>query len=288
LAALLAAAVLSHPAFLLAQYILILKNGRQITAQAYREEGRMIKIYGIGGEIGVPRDQIQSIRRAGEAEGRGLDLRGADGPEAGPPESREQQQKSTVRVPGQERESEGSGPASGQEPPGDLSAEQRAKEEEEYRKRIEAITQQLKSVKDQYLSATRGRISPDPTLLESEEAIRGRNDDLSSRLKDRQHSLAGPSDAGPVRLSVPSPFIGQPPITTEIRPGESYNASGLPIHNPAPAVQPGVDPVPPPYTERERELSDLRNRMNQLVKERERLIEEMKRKNFETGNLFLD
>jgi transposase len=49
-----------------------------------------------------------------------------------------------------------------------------------------------------------------------------------------------------------------------------------------------VNPPPPAYTDREREFSDLRNRMNQLVKDREKLIEEMKQKNFDTGNLFLE
>jgi hypothetical protein len=32
----------------------------------------------------------------------------------------------------------------------------------------------------------------------------------------------------------------------------------------------------------------LRNRMNQLVNDREKLIEEMKQKNFATGNLFFE
>jgi predicted nuclease with TOPRIM domain len=44
-----------------------------------------------------------------------------------------------------------------------------------------------------------------------------------------------------------------------------------------------VQPPPPAYSDREKELSDLRSRLNQLVKERERLIEEMKQKNFDTG-----
>lgn len=277
---LLATAIFCQPAILLAQYTLVLKNGRRITVQAYREEGQTIKIYGIGGEIGIPRDQIQSILRAGEGDSRGLDLRGGEDP-GGAAES-----SVTERAQEQEPRSQASGASS----PGEESAEpaqQKAKEEEVYRKRVEEITEQLKAVKDNYLSATRGTSSPNPMLLETDEAIRARSDDLNSRLKDVQHNPAGPSDAGTVKLSVPSPFTGQPPTTTEIRPGEGYSTSGLPIYTP-PARQPGVNPPPPAYTNREREISDLRNRMNQLVNDREKLIEEMKQKNFATGNLFFE
>jgi hypothetical protein len=279
LAVLLATAILCHPAILLAQYTLVLKNGRRITVQAYREEGQMIKVYGIGGEIGLPRDQVQSILKAGE-EGRGLDLRGGEDP-GGAAES-----SVTERAQEQEPRSQASGASSPREASAE-PAEQKANEEEVYRKRVEEVTEQLKTVKDNYLSATRGTSSPNPMLLETDEAIRGRNDDLSSRLKDVQHNPEGPSDAGPVKLSVPSPFTGQPPTTTEIRPGEGYSTSGLPIYTPS-SRQPGVNPPPPAYTDREREFSDLRNRMNQLVNDREKLIEEMKQKKFDTGNLFLE
>ena len=40
----------------------MLKNGRQITVQSYREEGSMIKFTGLGGEIGISKDQVQTIR----------------------------------------------------------------------------------------------------------------------------------------------------------------------------------------------------------------------------------
>ena len=240
----------------------------------------MIKVYGIGGEIGIPRDQIQSILRAGEGDSRSLDLRGAEN-QSGAAES-----GATGRTPEREPRSEASGASASREESAD-PAEQKIKEEEMYRKRVEELTEQLKTAKDNYLSATRGTSSPNPMLLETDEAIRGRNDDLSSRLKDAQHNPAGPSDAGTVKLSVPSPFTGQPPTTTEILPNEGYSTSGLPIYTPS-IGQPSVNPPPPAYTDREKEFSDLRNRMNQLEKEREKLIEEMKQKNLETGNLFLE
>src|SRR5580765_3956356 len=51
-----------------ADYTLVLKNGRRITVQSYREEGRMIKFRGLGGDIGISRDQIQSIQKADPGE----------------------------------------------------------------------------------------------------------------------------------------------------------------------------------------------------------------------------
>jgi hypothetical protein len=47
----------------LADYTLILKNGRRITVETYRQEGRMIKFHALGGEIGISKDQIQSIEK---------------------------------------------------------------------------------------------------------------------------------------------------------------------------------------------------------------------------------
>jgi len=260
-AVLVGAIILAWPAILPAQHTLVLKNGRRITVQSYREEGQTIKIYGIGGEIGIPRSEVQSILKAGE-EGRGLDLRAIDGLEsaAGRPE-------------GQEAKPEGGGAA---------PADDKVNEEESYRSKIEDVTSQLNSVKDRYLTESRASSSRDPMLLESDEAIRARNEDLNSRLKDLQHNPEPPSDAGPVKLSVPSPFTGLPPGKAEIRPGEGLNTAGVPIYTPSIST-PTVQPPPPSYSEREKELSDLRSRMNQLAKERERLIEEMKQKNFDTG-----
>src|SRR6266496_744046 len=60
------------PAF--ADYTLILKNGRRITVQSYREEGGTIKFQGLGGEIGIEKNQIQAIRKAGEDEKPTLNL----------------------------------------------------------------------------------------------------------------------------------------------------------------------------------------------------------------------
>jgi len=136
---------------------------------------------------------------------------------------------------------------------------------------VQDVTERLKAAQNNFLNASRGSSSPEPGVLTSDDAIRRRADDLNARLRDAQNS--GQTDGGPVRLESPSPFTGTAPTVTEIAPS-------------APA--PSVGPPPPGYTASERQLSDLRNDMTQLTREREKLIEEMKQKNYQSGNLFLD
>ncbi len=258
-----AMALLCWPGPLSADYTLVLKNGRRITVQSYREEGGMIKFYGIGGEIGITRDQIQTILKAGGSEETGMVLPGVGGPPAVPLGEAKVEEKRETPTEAKEKILT----------PEQKLAEERAQEEKEYQRRVKEITEKIKTARDRYSLATRGSSGPEPSLLDSEEAIRARTDDLTARLRDAQHNPAGPSDAGGIKLSTPSPFTGAPPTTTELRPGE---------------IIPRVDTPPPTYTGKQRELSELRNQINQLEKERERLIEEMKQKNFETGSLFLD
>lgn len=252
-----------------ADYTLVLKNGGRLTVQSYREEGEMIKFQGLGGEIGIGRDQIQTILQIGEKQERGMIVPGAQRPAAraegaAPPEAKAEGAK------------EAEGPKD--VPPPDGSAErkpteERAKEEKEYQKRIGEITTQLRAARERYSLAMGGTGGREPTLLQSEEAIKARTEDLNSRLRDAQYNPSGPRDAGGVRLSTPSPFIGAPPSVTELPPAEVIRR---------------VDSPPPGYTPKERELSDLRSQINRLENERERLIQEMKRKNFDTGSVFLE
>jgi hypothetical protein len=275
LAIFLVTAILCYPAILLAQYTLVLKNGRRITVQAYREEGQMIKVYGIGGEIGLPRDQIQSIFKAGE-EGRGLDLRGAEGPQG---EVSQEEQKLSGRAQVQEPS-----PSLNPTPPADEQVsiplglegrtpspeEERAKEEREYQQKVREITEQLKDARDRYSQAIRGTTGPEPTLVTDPEQIKAMNDDMIARLKDAQRD---PVDPGVLRLLTPSGDPNIPPAVTELR------------------APPSSDPRfadTPTYTDRQKTLSDLRNQTIQLEKERERLINELRQKNFGTGSLFLE
>jgi hypothetical protein len=242
-------------------YVLVLKNGRRITVQSYREEGSMIKFHGLGGEIGISKDQIQSIQKDGDKVPGSVDLmrsEEAPSPPAKEPIAEQKKASPTTR--------EEKAPASD-----DALAEQRAKEEKEYQQTLKEITEQLKEVRDRYSNAVRGTTSKDPTLLTTEEQLKARTDDVIARQQDAQQN---PPDPGVLRLLTQSPFSTHSPGTTELR-------------APAP-VGPSFATPPPTYTDRQKELSDLRNQAIQLEKERERLINEMKQKNFDTGSLFLE
>lgn len=262
---------------LFADFTLILKNGRRITVQSYREEGGMIKFYGLGGEIGIAKDQIQSILKAGEIEGRGMVLPGTQGPAVGSRETG-QEEKKVAGAPGEGDSAVGAKkevPTEAKEStltPEERLAAERAKEEKEYQRKVKEITEQLKSARDRLLLTTRGSSGSGPTLLNSEEAIRGRTEVLTSRQRDAQHN---PEDPAAVKLLTPSPFTGAPPTVTEFRSGQEQ-------------LGPRVNTPPPAYTEKERELSNVRNQVRELENARERLIEEMRQKKLDTGSLFLE
>jgi hypothetical protein len=242
-----------------ADYVLVLKNGRRITAQSYREEGSIIKFRSHGGEIAIRRDQIQSIQKDGDKMP----------PPAGSIEI-EQAPPVTEYIAEQKK----AGPVTGGEKAAasdNALAEQKTKEEKEYQQKVKEVTEHLKQVRDRYSELLRGTTGKDPTLLTDEERLKALTDDLIARQQDAQQN---PPDPGVLRLQTPSPFSGQPPTAIELR-------------APAPAG-PSFATPPSSYTPRQKELSDLRNQSIQLEKERERLIEEMKQKNFNTGSLFLE
>ncbi len=222
---------------LCAEYTLILKNGRRITVQSYREEGGMIKFQGFGGEIGIAKDQIQSIEEAREGESRGMVVKKEQSPSPSP---------SAIEETVAEKKE---GPAEPQEKPltpEEKLAEARDKEDKEYQKKLKKLTQQIKAVRDRYSIATRGSAGPEPSVPTSEKDIKARTDELMSRLRDAQRARA-----------------------------ES-------------ASTPSVQPPLPGYTKEQKRLSEMRNQMYQLEQERNRLIEEMKQKNFDAGSLFLE
>lgn len=224
-----------------AQYVLILKNGRQITVQSYRDEGSMIKFSGLGGEIAISKDQVQSIRRVGETDARGAPSLAVDRlpatilPERPPAPIKSADVKPPAITQGDEQQ-----------------AKKKAEEEKAYQEKVKELTQQLKELRDRYSLMTRGNSGSEPSFFTSEEAFKGHQEDLLSRLRDAQNK-----------------------------------AQGLPSGSAATSPPFSLDP-PPAYSEKQRELSDLRTRINQLENNRQKLIEEMKAKNFDTGSLFLD
>jgi hypothetical protein len=169
----------------LADYSLVLKNGRRITVENYREEGRMIKFYSLGGEIGISKDQIQSIQQAD--------------PTA----------PSLPQAPLQEP----AGPELANRP---LSPEEeKAQEEKKFQQKLIELTGQLKEVRDRYSELLRGTTSPQPTQLTTEEQIKASQADVISRFRD---ATSNPSEPAAVRLLTPSPFSTLPPTITEERP----------------------------------------------------------------------
>ena len=227
----------------LADSILVLKNGRRISVKSYREENGMIKFQGLGGEVGIGKDQVQAIEPAESGKAQpSLDLTKPQPP--APPATKE-------TIAGQ-RSIGPLAPEGKVVSPEKVLAEERAKEEKEYVKRVEEITRRIKEERTRYAEETTGITGPEPGFFTTDEAFRRHQDDLMSRLIDAQNNPAGPGNQGKGALTPPD------------------------------------NRVPPPYTETEKKLSELRYRLDQLEQERKKLIDEMKQKNFNVGSMFLE
>src|SRR5581483_2917060 len=173
-------AVLALPLPAGAQYVIVLKNGRQIHVQNYREDGAMIKFSGLGGEIGIAKDQVQSIRRAGEsaADSSGLALdRLPAAPAVSPAPAARPADQPQARAPAS---------ASPE------TAKQKAAEEEKaYREKVKDLNLRLKDLRERYALITRGNRGNEPQFFTTEEAFQGHQDDLLSRLRDAQNRQQG-------------------------------------------------------------------------------------------------
>ena len=175
-----------------AEYTLVLKNGRRITVQSYREDKGLIKFNGLGGEIGISKEQIQAIRQGDNAAAGDLDLTRVE-PSAEPvAEAQEGIRQKSV------------GPD-----------EERAREEKEYQGRVKELNDRLKAAQDSYAESIRGSAGSDPMQLVTDEQVRARQDDVTARFKDAQNN---PSEPAPVKLLTPSPFSSLPPTVTDVQP----------------------------------------------------------------------
>jgi len=159
-----------------AQYVVVLKNGRQLTVQSYRDEGSTVKIQGLGGELGIPKEQIQSISKSGQTDRPGLNLSDLENasrtaPAAGKP---------TARAPAS-GPSVGSGSA-------DANSGVNADEEREYRQRLAEVTQKLESARKRYFEATQGGGSGSNA---SKNGMRAWAMDFASRIHDSQKVPGG-------------------------------------------------------------------------------------------------
>ena len=158
-----------------AQYVLILKNGRQITVQNYRVEGAMIKFTGLGGEIAIAKDQIQAIEKAGQTNRPGLSL-----PEL-EPSSR--QSASVPQKPTPTPTRDATQPPSPKDRPPIATGE-----EKEYQKRLAETTQKLEAAKEKYFNATQGGGSASNL---SKDGISSWAMDFASRIHDSQKTPGG-------------------------------------------------------------------------------------------------
>ena len=212
-----------------ADYTLVLKNGRRITAQSYREEGSTIKIHGLGGEFGIPKDQIQTILKGEQTEQRGLNISDL---EASSRQTQTPAQKPSVPAARDPKDAL---------VPNENKSTVEANEAQNYRKRLAEVTQKLETAKRQYLEASQGGGTASNV---SKAGFSGWVADFGSRIRDSQNV---PGGGGPAST---------PPM-------QGYEA--------------------PVYTPKEKELSDLRSKIDSLQKERDDLIQEMKRKNIPTA-----
>lgn len=246
------------PGSLLADYTIVLKNGRQITVKAYWEEKGMVKFHSLGGEIGLAREQIQSVQEAGDAEAQGLVMAALTAKDAA---------RGTVGLANDQAT--------------DQRAEKllRAEKEKGYQDMYDGLMGSIKSSTDLHWAITRGKTNPDPTLLETLEALNGRINDISSRIKDALHSPE--RRRGSVKLLTNSPFGGQYG-TMELGPGGVVSPGFVDAQ---PFGAPSVDVAPPGYSAAERELSDLRRQLELLYEERKRLIEAFKEEKLFSGSV---
>ena len=143
--------------------------------------------------------------------------------------------------------------------------------EKEYQQKLLDVNERLKAARDNYSQAIRGTTSSEPSLLTTEAQLKAREDDIISRALDARYK---PSTPATTRLVTPSPFSTLPPATVDIQP--------------PPEASPRYGTALPQYTPRQKELSALRSQILDLEMQKERLIEEMNRKSFDSGKLLLE
>lgn len=169
-----------------ADYTLVLKNGRRITAQSYREEGSTIKIHGLGGEFGIPKDQIQTILKGEQTEQRGLSISDL---EASSRQTQAPAQKPSVPPARDAKDAPG---------PNQKKSAVEANEEQEYQKRLAEVTEKLETAKRQYINATEGGGTASNV---SKAGFSGWVADIGSRIRDSQNvpGGGGPAETPPMQ-----------------------------------------------------------------------------------------
>ncbi len=163
-----------------AQHVIVLKNGRQITVQSYREEGSTVKFNGLGGEIGLPKDQIQAILKPGQSNRPGVSI-----------SDLEASSRQPATIPQKTPAPSAPAAASSPQSPGEKKSVS-GDEVMEYQKRLAEATQKLETANREYFDATQGGGTASNV---SKEGMRSWAMDLASRIHDSQRVPGGGGDA---------------------------------------------------------------------------------------------
>jgi hypothetical protein len=163
-----------------AQHVIVLKNGRQITVQSYREEGSMIKFNGLGGEIGLPKDQVQAILKPGQSNRPGVSISDLE---------RSSPQPATAP----QKAPSASAPNAAPRPPSVGETKSLPDDEiKEYQKSLAEVTQKLETANREYFEATQGGGTGSNV---SKEGFRSWAMDIASRIHDSQKVPGGGGDS---------------------------------------------------------------------------------------------
>jgi hypothetical protein len=176
-----------------AQHVIVLKNGRQITVQSYREEGSMIKFVGLGGEMGIPKDQVQAILKPGQADRTRPGLSIA-----------EMEASSRQSAPAPQKPTPSSTRDVAQPPsPGETKPVADPEEVKEYQQRLAEVTERLEAAKEKYFNATQGGGTSSNL---TKEGIKAWTMDFASRIHDSQKvpGGGGPSSTPPAHPYAPN------------------------------------------------------------------------------------
>jgi hypothetical protein len=161
----------------LGSYTIVLKNGRRMTVQSYREEGRTIKVPALGGELGIPKEQIETILNAEHPNAQGLnisDLATSKG------EAQAVQKTAPIESSKSKNGTVGS----------DATTAANEQEAKEYQKRLAEVSQKLELARQEYYKATQGGGNASNV---SKEGLKAWTMDLASRIHDSQKTPGGGS-----------------------------------------------------------------------------------------------
>jgi hypothetical protein len=186
-----------------AQHVIVLKNGRQITVQNYRTEGSTIKFHGLGGEIAIPKDQIQSILKAGQSDRPGVSMSELEAPPRQPAVATQKPSPPPARDVAR--------------PPTPIETQPTpdVDEAKEYQARLAEVTQKLEVAKEKYFTATQGGGTASNV---TKEGLRSWTMDLASRIHDSQKlpGGGGPGSTPPTPPYAPT-YTGREKELSDLR-----------------------------------------------------------------------